>query len=332
MPKKRTPRQREQAERRARAQRRQLAREEADREAHARLVAERSGDPRFTQRVRLPDGGTALTWDAASTEGQMLREAFDAQLQAFRAKFGRDPGPDDPVFFDPDADEPTEMTDRHWDEGMASIAQAATEAGVDPAYIRAWQEVGYVVTDANQHLFSAAEVQAYLDAVARHRDDLDDEEFDADGDLPAEAADGLRALVAETLATASVDPGHALVDALDDAVADTDDAEPAGLAASVTVAVLLGWLTGARERLDVAPGPAAVDWVNSHLGPDPASQVLVLAGILDHPLAPKLTVAQAFDQLGDALLPALLWLVAGLTATAGGGDVEWLAQFDLDGG
>jgi len=25
-----------------------------------RLVVERSGDPRFTQRVRLPDGGTAL--------------------------------------------------------------------------------------------------------------------------------------------------------------------------------------------------------------------------------------------------------------------------------
>jgi hypothetical protein len=33
-------------------------------------------------------------------------EILDLQLQAFRTKFGREPGPDDPVFFDPEADEP----------------------------------------------------------------------------------------------------------------------------------------------------------------------------------------------------------------------------------
>jgi hypothetical protein len=328
MPKKRTPRQRQQAERRARAQRRQLAREEADREAHARLIVERSGDPRFVQRTRLPDGGASLTWDAASVEGQQMREGFNAQLQAFRVKFGREPGPEDPVFFDSDVDEPTPMTKRHWDEGMAAMAQAAADAGVDAAYIHAWQEVGYMVTDANRHLYSAAEVRAYLDAVARHRgEDLDDGElFDTDWDVPAEAAHGLRALVAETLATGSLDPGFALVEAFDAA----EDVEAAGLAASTAVAVMLGWLTGARERLGVAAAPAAVSWVRDRLGPDPASQALVLAGVLGHPLAPELTVAQAFDRLGDALLPALLWLAAGLAATAGDGDAEWLTQFDPD--
>ena len=48
------------------------------------------------------------------------------------------------------------------------MAAAAVTAGFDPAYVRAWQEVGYIVTEDNQHLFSAAEVRAYLDAVDRH--------------------------------------------------------------------------------------------------------------------------------------------------------------------
>jgi hypothetical protein len=30
-------------------------------------------------------------------------EAIACQLEAFRKKFGRDPCPDDPIFFDPDA-------------------------------------------------------------------------------------------------------------------------------------------------------------------------------------------------------------------------------------
>src|SRR6476469_6099642 len=33
-------------------------------------------------------------------------EAFKRQLQAFREKFGREPGADDPIFFDPNATEP----------------------------------------------------------------------------------------------------------------------------------------------------------------------------------------------------------------------------------
>src|SRR5258705_691185 len=136
MPKKRTDRQRRQAEQRARTARRLTARDEVEREAHARLVVERPGDPRFVQRHRMPDGSTTWTWDAASAKGQRMRAGFEAQLQAFRDKFGREPGADDPVLFDPDADEPTPMTDRLWDEGMAVMMRAAEETGLDPAYIR----------------------------------------------------------------------------------------------------------------------------------------------------------------------------------------------------
>ncbi len=168
MPKKRTARQRE-AQRRTRAARQRLARDEQEREEHVRLVAERSGDPRFTQRIPLPGGGFGLTWSTDTPEGRMLQEALEANLRAFREKFGRDPGPDDPVFFDPDAAEPTPLGPDGWQAGFAALRQAADDAGVAPAYLAAWQEVGYVVTDENRHLFSAAEVQAYLDAVDRHQ-------------------------------------------------------------------------------------------------------------------------------------------------------------------
>jgi hypothetical protein len=186
------------------------------------------------------------------------------------------------------------------------------------------------------------------------------------------AAEGLRALVAATLSARTAEPGRALARAfLDEANVDA-----AALRASTAVAVLLGWLVGAREHLaepaadhahgpdatggaegpsagpppagppsdglssagppsagppsDGLPsaGPAAVDWVRANLGADEAGQALTLAGALDHPLAPQLTMAGAVERLGDALLPALLWLVAGLTATAGAGDPDWLGRFE----
>jgi hypothetical protein len=37
---------------------------------------------------------------------KMVVSAIEAQREAFRQKFNRDPNPDDPVFFDPDADQP----------------------------------------------------------------------------------------------------------------------------------------------------------------------------------------------------------------------------------
>jgi hypothetical protein len=329
VPKKRAPRQRRQTDERARAEQRRLARQELEREEHARLVVERAGDPRFVQRVTTPDGGAAPTWDPESADGQALRQAMQANAQAFREKFGRDPGPDDPVFFDPGADKPVPLTGQAWDDGFADMAQAAAEAGVDPAYIAAWHEVGYIVTDANRHLFSAADVQAYLDAVARHQHDDEDEDDEDEGewwDPAGEAADGLREVVAEVLATGDSAAGRRLVAALEH----TDDGEAAGLAASTLVAVLLGWLAGAREQLGSPAAAPVIAWVGEQLGPDVAGKAMILAGVLGHPLAPDLTVEEAFDRVGAGLVELLLWLVCGLVATAGDADVNWLVQFDPD--
>jgi len=328
MPKKRSPRQRVQAEQR-RAQQRRLARDEQHREAHTRLVVERSTDPRFVHRTTTPGGGTVVTWDPDSPEGQALAEALEQSRLAFREKFGRDPSPDDPVFFDRDADEPVPMTDAGWQAGFAEMRDGAARLGMDPAYIAAWQEVGYVVTQANQHLFSAAEVDAYFDTVARHQqhDDGDDADWDEDDWDPAEeAADGLREVVASVLTDRSLEAGRSLVAVLDDA----DDADTAGLAATTMVTFMLAWLTGARERaaLPAVTATQALDWVRESLGGEAAEEALVLAGVVGHPRAPELTVAEAFERVGDGLLVVLLSLVCGIVATAGNGNADWLVQFD----
>jgi hypothetical protein len=61
------------------------------------------------------------------------------------------------------------------------LREAGRETGVDPALIEAWCELGYVVTEDNRHLFSAADVAAWEAAVRRHVDNVDDE-GDRDGE------------------------------------------------------------------------------------------------------------------------------------------------------
>lgn len=134
-------------------------------ERHAALVNQRAGDRRFVQRVTDAQGRVTVT--PGESEGPQVFGALRRQAELFRAKFGREMGPEDPVFFDPDADEPVPV-----DEGkmMAEIRQEA-ERMPDPqmrAYLLAFAECGYMVTEANQHTFSAHEVEAFTGAVERH--------------------------------------------------------------------------------------------------------------------------------------------------------------------
>ena len=40
-----------------------------------------------------------------------LAEAMEQQMRSFKEKFGREMGPDDPIFFDPDCDIPMPLTE-----------------------------------------------------------------------------------------------------------------------------------------------------------------------------------------------------------------------------
>ena len=74
------------------------------------------------RKKKLPRGVVPMT--------PRVHEALLEQRKAFIEKFGREPGPDDPVFFDPDKDVPTPIDPARLD---ADLEKAIREAGIDPA-------------------------------------------------------------------------------------------------------------------------------------------------------------------------------------------------------
>ena len=92
-----------------------------------------------------------------------------AQREKFIAKFGREPGPDDPIFFDLDEDKLRQDT-----------ANAMRAAGIRPALIYAYEETGLIVTQENRRLIPEndlrefdAKVREYYDLFPNEDPDLD---------------------------------------------------------------------------------------------------------------------------------------------------------------
>ncbi len=66
-----------------------------------------------------------------------LEEAFKEQRKQFIEKFDREPGPEDPLFFDPDADTPQPYPEEKFTE---TIVESMREAGVDERLINAYKK------------------------------------------------------------------------------------------------------------------------------------------------------------------------------------------------
>src|SRR5690348_9888466 len=71
-----------------------------------------------------------------------MQAALQEQIQPFRHKFGREPGPEDPVFFDPDSDTPQPYSAASMEKIAQEINRAMGAAGIDPAIIYATQKTG----------------------------------------------------------------------------------------------------------------------------------------------------------------------------------------------
>ena len=92
-----------------------------------------------------------------SEVSSVLAPALAKQREKFIAKFGREPGPDDRIFFDLDEDALREDT----------IA-AMRAAGIRPALIYAYERTGLLVTSENRHLIPDADLDEWDDAVAEY--------------------------------------------------------------------------------------------------------------------------------------------------------------------
>jgi hypothetical protein len=117
----------------------------------------------------VDEGGSIFKSVPISDE---LGEIIQEQMQKFIEKHGREPKPDERLFFDMP---PLEHVEHFMVEGMK-------QAGVDPALIYAFEKTGLLVTEVNEHLISEMERKKWDTAVleyrAKHGDSEEDEEHE----------------------------------------------------------------------------------------------------------------------------------------------------------
>ena len=92
-----------------------------------------------------------------------VRDALLRQREAFKAKFGRDPGPNDPLFFDPDAAEPVPMSAV---EVEADVVEAMRKAGTPLQIIYAYKRTGgLLLMESMRDHWPPDRVQEWDDAI-----------------------------------------------------------------------------------------------------------------------------------------------------------------------
>lgn len=98
-------------------------------------------------------------------EQMLLDEAIQEQLEAFRAKFGRDPLPHEPIFFDPEKDVPSPM-----DPGVAEaeVLEAMKAAGIRPEIIYAYKKTGLLLSEEMRDIYPAEVQEEYQAAIAEY--------------------------------------------------------------------------------------------------------------------------------------------------------------------
>ena len=91
-----------------------------------------------------------------------LAEIMRRQRERFVKKFGREPGPKDPVFFDPSAKKPSPM---NLEVAKQRILEAMRKAAIHPSLIHAFQKTGRLVSRENSRYLSKADLKAWQDAI-----------------------------------------------------------------------------------------------------------------------------------------------------------------------
>ncbi len=91
-----------------------------------------------------------------------LEEALKEQRKLFIKKFGREPTPDEPIFFDPDADTPQPYSEENFNK---TFIEDMRKAGIDERYIKAYKKTGLLVTQDNMDLLTPEEIEEFEKAM-----------------------------------------------------------------------------------------------------------------------------------------------------------------------
>src|SRR5262245_54783208 len=84
-----------------------------------------------------------------------LGAILQRQREKFIARYGREPGPEDPIFFDVPSD----------DEYDAVVTKEMEQAGVAPAVIYAFRKTGRIITEENAKFVPASALEAWRHAI-----------------------------------------------------------------------------------------------------------------------------------------------------------------------
>ena len=114
------------------------------------------------ERADYSDGSRSITMS------KEMEESLEEQRKKFIEKFGREPGPDDPLFFDPDADTPQPYPEEKFTE---TIIESMREAGVDEKLINAFKKTGLLVTQDNLDLMTPEELEEFEEALESEESD-----------------------------------------------------------------------------------------------------------------------------------------------------------------
>lgn len=87
-----------------------------------------------------------------------MKSVLEEQRRKFIEKHGREPGPNDPVFFDMP---PLEHVEHQ-------MVEAMKKAGLNPTFIYAYEKTGRIVTEENQHLLSEADLAEWQEAIEEY--------------------------------------------------------------------------------------------------------------------------------------------------------------------
>jgi len=91
-----------------------------------------------------------------------LTEILQRQRERFISKFGREPGPKDPVFFDPSANKPFPL---NAEVAKQRILEAMQKASIHPSLIHAFQKTGRLVSKENSRFLSKAQLKEWQAAI-----------------------------------------------------------------------------------------------------------------------------------------------------------------------
>jgi hypothetical protein len=106
--------------------------------------------------------GPCYTWGVGEANAggstRKLREAFIE-------KFGREPGPGDPVIFDSDYDTPVPLSEEKF---RALTLEAMRDAGIPPHLVYAYEKMGFVVNEQRYQQMSPAARAQYIAAIKEY--------------------------------------------------------------------------------------------------------------------------------------------------------------------